>query len=60
MRQRDAGKTFKKCEECDGTGEVEVEYVRGSGPNADLAYRLDVCEECKGRGTTPVEDEEDE
>ena len=50
MRQRDAGKTFKKCEECDGTGEVEVEYVRGSGPNADLAYRLDVCEECWGWG----------
>ena len=57
MRQRDAGKTFKKCEECDGTGEVEVEYVRGSGPNADLAYRLDVCEECWGWGEVECDGE---
>jgi DnaJ-class molecular chaperone len=60
MRQRDAGKTFKKCEECDGTGEVEVEYVRGSGPNADLAYRLDVCEECFGRGEVECDDENED
>jgi len=48
------------CPECEGSGRVEVEYVRGYGPNAGLAYRWDVCEECKGQGTIPVEDEEDE
>jgi len=48
------------CPECEGSGRVEVEYVRGYGPNAGLSHRMAVCEECKGRGTTPVEDEEDE
>jgi DnaJ-class molecular chaperone len=50
----------ERCHECDGEGRVEVEYVRGYGPNADLAYRLAVCEECGGRGTVAVEDEDDE
>jgi DnaJ-class molecular chaperone len=49
-------KVQEPCPECDGSGEVEVEYVRGYGPNADLAYRLAVCEECGGRGTVAVED----
>ena len=48
------------CPECEGSGRVEIEYVRGYGPNAGLSHRMAVCDECKGRGTIPVEDEEDE
>lgn len=49
-----------RCPECDGEGRVEVEYVRGYGPNAGLAYRWDVCEECRGSGVVPVEEDEDD
>jgi DnaJ-class molecular chaperone len=52
-------KVQEPCPECDGSGEVEVEYVRGYGPNADLAYRLAVCEECGGRGVVVREEDED-
>jgi DnaJ-class molecular chaperone len=53
-------KVQEPCPECEGSGEVEVEYVRGYGPNADLAYRLAVCEECGGRGVVVREEEEED
>jgi len=49
----------ERCFECDGEGRVEVEYVRGYGPNAYLAYRWEVCEDCGGRGSVAEEDDED-
>ena len=49
-----------ECAACEGEGRVEVEYVRGYGPNAGLAYRWDVCEECGGSGVAPVEEDDED
>ena len=59
MRQRDAGKKFNICSECGGSGEVEYERVRGSGPEAYLVYPLELCLECGGSGEVEGDDDGD-
>jgi len=48
-----------KCKECDGTGEVEVEYANVmsfSTPYGDIYTGIETCEECHGRGKIEEED----
>lgn len=59
MRHYATGKKMKICVECWGTGEVEVELVRGSGPEAYLVHRLDLCLMCGGSGEIEVEEDDD-
>ena len=61
--QRDEGDidlTIVPCEDCDGVGWVEAEFVRPQNFDRDVGYldtkRVD-CEECGGTGFMEVEDE---
>ena len=50
---------MSKCEECDGTGEVEVERMRPmsfTNPCGDIYVTIETCEECYGSGE--IEDED--
>lgn len=50
---------MSKCEDCDGTGEVEVEYtsvMSCSTPYGDIYTGIETCEECHGRGQIEEED----